>query len=261
MKLNIKSTVRILSLVMVFCFTCSTFASAHSEGDAFVLYNEEIANATIQITGNNVITLTTTTISSVDSNTAVISEIENTGPIQAANVSTIALFVNEPKKTEEVYNELVSAAHTQHDYRENGDWVSGLRAHCTVYFTTQYIDGHDWYHFVSIDGGNDKVNASNVIGSGYMIANQYVAYGVWGGNLEGINPVPYDWTDKCYLSKNASTFYIDVENLHRDWPTVDVYNSALGALYTIEIHSTRDNTDIILDVPNYVLSTVQLPIT
>lgn len=250
----------IVSLLMVLFIVAllpiHVFALDNDSGE-FVIYTSEIQNADIHIEGNDVITLTTVSHADVfNVNQRTSDSNEN---VRAAEITTIALVVHNPEDTEDIYNELLSIPNDNASYKTNTDVVAGLRIHCTVYYTIQTVDGYDWYRLIRVTGGNNKSNPnSNVIGSGFVIKKQHVEYGVWGRNLEGLSPLTNTWFSYEEPNNIASSFDINVATKHTSWPTVVESQSVLGAIYTVTIHSVRDNTDRVLEIVNQPLNTVSI---
>lgn len=243
-------------LLIVALFPIPAFAIDNDFGE-FVVYANEIKNADIRIEENDVITLTT--VSHTDALNPNQRTSDNNENIKTAEISTIVLVVQDPKDTEDIYNELLSIPNDNASYKTNTDIVAGLRIHCTVYYTIQTVDGYDWYRLIRVTGGNDKSNPnSHVIGSGFVIKKQHVEYGVWGRNLEGLSPLTNTWYSYEEPNNIASSFDINVANKHPSWPTVVESQSVLGAIYTVTIHSVRDNTDRVLEIINQPLNTVDI---
>lgn len=248
--------VAMVLLLMLFLPTGAVATQVQT--DEFIIYEHQIKDADIRIEGDDLITLTTVIPTNTVPGARMMSDTSE--PLKTATVSTVALVVNDPADTNEVYNELLSVAHENSSYKTNGDYVAGLRIHTTVYYTTQTVDGNEWYRLVRVIGGNDKSNVnSNIIGSGFVISNQHVQYGVWGPNLENLSPALHSWFSYEEPDNSASSFDINVENLHSNWPTVNEYQSILGATYTVTIHCVRDNTDRTLELVNNPLNSVTFP--
>ena len=244
----------VVVVAMVSALMLPVSATSLEEND-FIVSAEELKGAEIKIEDENIITITTRTLSSLNDTvmTRGSSEAQNREELNVANVNTTILLVNDSEETESVYNDLLAEEHEGSNYRSNSDVVAGLSAYTTVYFTVQEVDGYNWYRLTRITGGNTKPNEnSSVIGSGFMIGEQSVVYGCAGSSLEG-HPGYMSWTDEEELSNTDDSFDIQVEDLHPDWPTIYEYNSVLGGTYSIKIHSVRDGEDTWLDVTNNIL--------
>lgn len=246
----------IMAMLLLTLLPANAFA-VENTADEFVIYGNEIVNADIQIEADDLITLTTVT--PVESLNNAQRSANDTGDVKAATITTVALVVNDPNDTEDIYNALLSVPNDNSSYKSNSDVAAGLRIYTTVYYTTQTVDGYEWYRLIRVTGGNNKSNPnSHVIGSGFVIKNQHVQYGVWGRNLEGLPPVTNSWFSYQEPSNIASSFDINVASLHPNWPTVVEVQSILGATYTVTIHSVRDGTDRILEIVNNPLNSVDI---
>lgn len=251
----------LMVLSMIFSFLVISVSASDTEKADCVVLAEVLKDADIEIKDNNIITITKTVESSETSAICINNADTNDGEEnRVANVNTTVLLINDPEKTESEYNKLLSAAHEGSNYRTNGDWVSGLGIHCTVYFTVRLVDGIEYYRLTRIEGGNTKGNASHIIGSGFTISKQSITYGVWGNNLEGIRPIGRTWNAKKDLSSSANDFEINVSLLHPNWPTVEEYNSILGATYTVNIRNIRDDVTTELEIVNHVLNSIDIPV-
>lgn len=247
---------RVASVVMVMLMVCSIVSSSTAASlpdQEIIIHDEEIKNAEIRIEDDDLITLTT-----VKEKVLPVGIKTYSGEkILAKDVLTTVLIVEDPNKTDEVYQQLLSVPHDAASYKSNGDVGAGLHIYSTVYYTVQEVDGYEWYRLIRVTGGNDKKNKfSNVIGSGFTIAEQQVTYGVWGNNLEGWSPILYTWRDTQKLSTKDNSFDIQVNNIHANWPTVSGSQGLLGAIYSVRIHSGRDGTNKTLEVLNYPLDNV-----
>lgn len=252
---------KILSLMLSLTLLLMTFLPINAlaveiEPEEFVIYANEIKNADISIQGNDIITLTTT--APLEEETRSRATVNTTEQINAAAVSTIALIVNNPEDTYDIYNELLAAVNENSNYKSSGDYVAGLRIHSTVYYTTQMVDGSEWYRLIRITGGNNKSNPnSSVIGSGYTISSQYVQFGVAGRNLEGLSPLQ-SWFSYEEPARAANSFDIDVASQYPNWPTVSESQGLLGATYTVTIHSVRGGNDRVLEIVNNPLDSIDI---
>lgn len=230
-------------------------SAAEDTSEEFFISATEMENAQIRVVDKDLITITNTTID--DNNTVATHSTDSSDQIKSADITTIALMVTDSEDTEDLYNDLLRAANNNNSYKTKG--ACGLTIHTRVYYTTQTKDGSDWYKLIRVEGGNDKSNASNVIGSGFVIKKQSVAYGVWGRNLEGISPVTHTWSATKNLTNTATSFNINVTSLHSTWPTISEFQSVLGATYTVIIHSVRSGNDTTLELVNNPLCSVDFP--
>ena len=175
--------------------------------------------------------------------------------VYSSNVDVVALVISEPTETDKVYQALLTAADEGSSYKTKSNYVAGLKIHSTVYYTIREADGHEWYHLVAVEGGNDKSNSnSNVIGSGFVIASQSVTYGVQGANLEGQSTSGKRETKNLKTSDDC--FYIEVDD---SWPTIGDYFGVLGAYYSVDIVNRRDSSHILLELSNNPIDSISFP--
>lgn len=258
---------RIMSLALVFTICLSLVMSANavseevtSQTDDSEIYisAECLENASIKIEADDLISITYS--EPVEENgIAAAGTFSVTGEeLRATDVNTIALLMENPEDTQSVYADLLAAGDEADSYKTKSDAIVGIKIHTRVYYTVVSESGEEWYRLVKVTGGNDKSNASNVIGSGYVISSQSVTYGVWGPNLEGLPYGIREWSSTRNLSKTADSFSYNVESLHPSWPTVLDRQSLLGCTYTMHIHSARDGSDRTIELVNNPLDNFDL---
>ena len=249
----------LMSLIMVFSVISPTIASAdYTAIDDIVFSSKDLANAEISRQGRDMIVIKSTSTNASNHTSLMQSFEEQSFQVKSEEVNITALLFNNEEDVDKVYRELMSVPYEQSNYRVNGDVAAGLRAHTTVYYTEEIVDGYRWRRMVRIEGGNDKKNASNIIGNGFMISKQDVSYGAQGKNLEGYNGFrAFIGGETLYNSANS--FSIDVDAEHPDWPTVcaDVAQCLVGCTYVVKIHSVRDDSDRELVVVNTVVGTTE----
>lgn len=253
---------KIISFLLSICLIATVTTAAYAteitydisgeENPEIYISAEELKKAEIKIAGENLITLTTVNESTSQQKLSK----SNDGRIKTRDVKTTALLVKDLNETEKLYNTLVAKGDEGSSYLTDSNYVVGLTIHSRVNYEVITDSGEDYYRFISVEGGNNKKNASNIIGNGFMISKQTVNYGVFGLNLEG--KLPGTYSDAETLSNSAGSFNIDVDGLHPEWPTVLDRQSALGATYTVTVHSTRDGSDTVLEVVNNPLDGVDL---
>lgn len=235
-------------VTIIFAFSLSTSAvAADSVEDELIISGEVLSNSVIKIENDSLITVTMATTSALP---ATRSSGEN---VYSCDVDVIALLISEPLNVDDVYQELLAAEDDAASYKTLSNAIVGLTLHSTVYYTTQSADGWDWYRLISVEGGNNKNNDSNVIGSGYVISRQFVRYGWQGKNLEGLVAEGEQIDEN--LSTSANSFNIEVN----DFPAVGEFHGIVGATYTVVVSSRRGGDDIWLELTNNPLDTVGYP--
>ena len=100
----------------------------YTSEDEIVISSEVLSNAQITKESDSVITVTSVSTSILPQTRAA-----NTAPLYANDVEVMALLVNDPSKTDEIYQDLLVAGDEASSYRTKSDYVVGMTIYCTVY--------------------------------------------------------------------------------------------------------------------------------
>ena len=157
----------LMSLIMVFSVISPTIASAdYTVIDDIVFSSKDLANAEISRQGRDMIVIKSTSTNSSNYTSLIQSFEDQSFQLKSEEVNITALLFNNEEDVDKVYRELMSVPYEQSNYRVNGDIAAGLRAHTTVYYTEETVDGSPLANYIMTDIVVDRLELFPAEGDG-----------------------------------------------------------------------------------------------